>query len=339
MAEVGAIAELLETASDRAKAAEDAVVRGRAHARQVEQSLGRKGLRKLAYRMGDVVTGLGRVGQALVAERATLTESACQVAAVPAEAAAEQVIAALGPVAKHLADVPARVQATSAKVDGLQAEVAATLRGATPGPLLARLEQIKAPLPEVVASVAAAVQRTHEMIAAARAAGGIGGGAGSPVSAGVTGAASGGVPRRQHPERPDSMPEPVWRRICDGNQFNWDDQVNYDLNEIRLTTGKVMDSYVHEEEIIERKHTQLAEVQPATAIGYLRSARLKYRRGKRIADSPRNRELCPELVGERTKGKLVLKVPVQKAPVPDLVLAEARRLKIEIRDTEGRSYR
>lgn len=182
-APIAAITELLEAASARAGAAEDALVRSRAHARQVEQSLGRKGLRKLAYRMGEVVAGLGRVGQALVSERATLTEYAGQVAAVPAEAVAGQVIAALEPVAKQLADVPARVQAASAKVDGLQAEVAATLRGATPGPLLAKLEQIKTPLTDVAASVSAAAQRTAELIAAARAAGGAGQGRPAAVAA------------------------------------------------------------------------------------------------------------------------------------------------------------
>lgn len=193
MAEVVGITERLDVASARTGAAVDAVLRSRAHARQVEQSLGRRGLRKMAYRMQDVVARLGRIGQALVAERVALTESASQVAAVPEGATADRVVAALEPVAKHLADVPMRVQDTSAKVDGLQADVSSVLKGATPGPLLAKLEQIKTPLPDVVAAVGAAAQQTAELIAVARDAGAAGRATSSSAGAGGSVAALAGT--------------------------------------------------------------------------------------------------------------------------------------------------
>ena len=105
-----------------------------------------------------------------------------------------------------------------------------------------------------------------------------------------------------------------------------------------MDTGKVVDSYEHREEIIERKHSQLADIHAATAIGYLRDIARKYSPGEPISDTPRNRDLYPNLVGEELDGAMVLEVPIQTRPVPPVVIAKATELGIIIRDVDGREY-
>ena len=83
-----------------------------------------------------------------------------------------------------------------------------------------------------------------------------------------------------------------------------------------MDTGKVVDSYDDREEIVERKHSQLADIQVSTAIGYLGDMVRKYSPGEKISGTPRNREQYPELVGERLAGEMVLEVPVQNRPIP-----------------------
>ncbi|MPZ93907.1 MAG: hypothetical protein GEU96_03130 [Propionibacteriales bacterium] len=140
------------------------------------------------------------------------------------------------------------------------------------------------------------------------------------------------------PSRPPGFPPVVWERIVDGIRFNREDGKNYVLNEIRLVTGKIMDSYVHRREIVERKMSQLAAISDETAKGYLSSIDRKYSAGKIIADTPRNRSVCPNLIGRPTIGLVILKVPVQDRPIPDSVLNRANELDIQIRDTEGTRY-
>jgi hypothetical protein len=41
----------------------------------------------------------------------------------------------------------------------------------------------------------------------------------------------------------------------------------YDVNEVTLSNGKVLDSYIPGGAIVSRKYTQLAEVDPSTARG------------------------------------------------------------------------
>lgn len=106
-----------------------------------------------------------------------------------------------------------------------------------------------------------------------------------------------------------------------------------------MDTGKVVDSYEDGDEIVERKHSQLADIQESTAIGYLRDMARKYPPGEEIANTPRNRELYPDLVGELLDGSMILEVPVQNGPVPPAVVAKAKELGIIIRDVDGKEYR
>lgn len=322
--DISALTASLAAASTDLDGAVNVLQRAIRLARDSEQRMGRAGLRRIAYRLRDVVEDTRKSGQTLVAQRTAITETAARVQAVPDGATAEQVITALEPAVATLHDVPGHLGTATTNLRQLQATVADILKGAKPGPLIGLLGDVDTRVRQASAAVAEATTSAERILAAAREAGrldapGIGGP--RPTSS--------DPPAKQRRERP------AWlRRMDDGNAFNDRDRVNYDLNEIELETGKRMDSYVHGKEIIERKYTQLAEIEEATAIGYLRSARRKYKEGNIIADKPRSQALCPELIGSPTRGKLILKVPAQKAPVPEAVLKAARRLRIEIRQVE-----
>lgn len=133
------------------------------------------------------------------------------------------------------------------------------------------------------------------------------------------------------------LPDYIQKRIDEGNAFNAENEPRYrPYNEIVLESGKRVDSYVPGDEIIERKHTQLSEVQESTAKGYIDSLRNKYKPGQLIKDSPRNREL--ELGGKRLKGEHILEVPKQENPVPQSIIDHANAHNVTIRDVEGREY-
>jgi hypothetical protein len=137
------------------------------------------------------------------------------------------------------------------------------------------------------------------------------------------------------------LPPDVRKRIEDGNEFNRQRRPYYPHNEVRLGNNKVVDSYVPGMEIVERKHTQLAEVRPETALGYLRMLSTKYAPGQRIANTPANRNTFAyrlDQLGQLISGQQVLEVPVQNAPVPSAVLDAAEALDIIIRDPNGKVY-
>lgn len=134
------------------------------------------------------------------------------------------------------------------------------------------------------------------------------------------------------------MPPLVRKKLEEGQNFNAQRRSFYSAAEVRLDTGKVVDSYEHREEIVERKHSQLADIQESTAIGYLRDLVRKYSPGEEIAGTPRNREHYPELVGKPLEGEMILEVPVQNRPIPRAILEKADELDITIRDTNGREF-
>lgn len=96
-------------------------------------------------------------------------------------------------------------------------------------------------------------------------------------------------------------------------------------------------------QIIERKHTQLAEIGPEKAIDYMNELLDIYHPGATIADTPGTRALRDEqsgmgLVRDELTGQMVLRVPEQHAPVPREVLEHAARNGIVIQDPDGRVY-
>jgi hypothetical protein len=105
-----------------------------------------------------------------------------------------------------------------------------------------------------------------------------------------------------------------------------------------LSTGKIVDSYNPGDEIVERKHSQLSEIKPETAIGYVQSLPNKYSPGETIADTRGNRERYPNLVGQPLRGDMILEVPVQNAPIPRAILEKAAELDVVIRDVNGKEY-
>src|SRR6187551_471168 len=103
--------------------------------------------------------------------------------------------------------------------------------------------------------------------------------------AGRPGQAGGGQPNQPNPsEQPgtgeSSRPEWLRQRIEEGNEFNRQREPYYEeqggANEVhvepRSDKGQYprVDSYIPDEEIVSRKHTQLDQVQESTAVGYLR---------------------------------------------------------------------
>lgn len=154
------------------QAALTAVKQARDHAREVEQRLGRTGLPRMALTMGEVVTGLGNVGQALLAEKERLSTASGMVTGLPTGASAQEVLAVLEPAGRQLADVPGRLHDLTGPVEDLRAAVAATLKGAQPGPLLGKLEHVKKCLSGVADVVTVAGQRTGDLITDTRGAGG-----------------------------------------------------------------------------------------------------------------------------------------------------------------------
>jgi hypothetical protein len=140
----------------------------------------------------------------------------------------------------------------------------------------------------------------------------------------------------------NQMPDAVWQRLNDGNAFDERREPYYTArggaNEMYLADGTRLDSYVPGRDIVSRKETQLAEVQPGTAMEYIRELERKYPPGARIADTPANNTQLPGIGEQRLRGDQILEVPPQNSPVPPAVLQYARDRDIVIRDALGRIY-
>lgn len=83
-----------------------------------------------------------------------------------------------------------------------------------------------------------------------------------------------------------------------------------------------------------RKFTQLADVQPKTAMRYINEIPAKYPDGATISMVPSNGGLGGQLL----QGQYILEVPVQVRPIPQSVLDAANRASVLIRDANGRVY-
>ena len=143
-------------------------------------------------------------------------------------------------------------------------------------------------------------------------------------------------------EASGTVGKPEWlRRMEAGQEFNRTQQHRYTYNEVYVVKAEgngywILDSYSPGSgEIVSRKFTQLANVQEATAIGYLNELATKYPPNATIADVPSRH---PSLAGQHLEGVMILEVPVQTTPVPQSVLDAARDLDIQIRDVNGRIY-
>lgn len=120
------------------------------------------------------------------------------------------------------------------------------------------------------------------------------------------------------------------RDMHDGINLNRSQWHRFEANEMRLGNNKILDSYTADHAIVSRKLTQLADVEPNTAIGYMKELITKYKPGERIKDGPYARINYPDLIGEELKGKWVLELPVQRKAIPQDILHFARQHRITI---------
>jgi putative mafB-like protein len=131
---------------------------------------------------------------------------------------------------------------------------------------------------------------------------------------------------------------PEWlQHIQKGNYFNFIREQTYKrlggFNEVVLSTGKRLDSYIPNKEIVSRKFTQLGE----DGVKHIDELAKKYKPGTSIKNTPRNAEVIGQ-GGDALKGQMILEVPPQKAAIPEKVLDRANKKDVLIRDTNGKIY-
>ncbi|WP_307235832.1 hypothetical protein [Catenuloplanes indicus] len=156
-------------------------------------------------------------------------------------------------------------------------------------------------------------------------------------------AATAPVSGAQAPKKPKKpLPPEVLENFNRGNQFNKDREPYYTArgggNELTLDNGKRVDSYIPDEEIVSRKHTQLDKVKEETAVGYLRELDSKYSTDATVKDTEHARSQIGDAAGKKLSGDPILEVPPQDDPVPPAVISAADDLGITIRDSNGHSY-
>ncbi|MGL5830147.1 MAG: hypothetical protein ACRC0L_11340, partial [Angustibacter sp.] len=101
-----------------------------------------------------------------------------------------------------------------------------------------------------------------------------------------------------------------------GRNFNLAQNHRFEANEITLLNGKRLDSYNSGTEIVSRKMSQLADLEPDTAKYYLQEITRKYSPGEIIADTAKARREFPHLARQELEGNMYLELPVQNRPVP-----------------------
>ena len=150
-------------------------------------------------------------------------------------------------------------------------------------------------------------------------------------------------------------------RIIEGKIFNIENVHRYQLNEIHVTqlgarTGndgvalpkqskynRVDSISIYNNQVVERKHSQISEISLSTWKQYVDQLANKYKPGDEsivIADTPSNREkfesvgLDPnKLIGEPLKGIMILEIPEQNSPPPPEYLAYAAKRHVHVWDT------
>ncbi|MCX2449968.1 polymorphic toxin-type HINT domain-containing protein [Pedobacter sp. PLR] len=132
---------------------------------------------------------------------------------------------------------------------------------------------------------------------------------------------------------------PDWlARMYKGNYFNFIREGFYKrmggFNEVVLSTGKRVDSYIPGKEIVSRKFTQLANVTEETAKKYIDELATKYAPGTAIKETARNADAIAK-GGKELSGKMILEVPKQAGEISKKVLEHASDNFVQIRDITG----
>jgi hypothetical protein len=108
--------------------------------------------------------------------------------------------------------------------------------------------------------------------------------------------------------------------------------LHYRANQVRLSNGKVLDSYEPSQEIVSRKTTQLSKLADSTLQAIIDEFYDKYPPGEIIADTPTARAEYPKLIGEPLKGRWILEVEPQQTDPPQDFVDQLERLGITLRD-------
>lgn len=131
------------------------------------------------------------------------------------------------------------------------------------------------------------------------------------------------------------------RRLENGNRFNAERASAYSCSELYVEkpegeTGYFrVDSYSPKRKlIVSRKASQLAAIPFPTACSYIDEIPNKYPVDAVIANVPSSGSLA----GKRLRGKYILEVPVQRAPIPRPVLLYAEEVGVSIQDVTGRRH-
>lgn len=127
------------------------------------------------------------------------------------------------------------------------------------------------------------------------------------------------------------------QRLIAGNRFNSFMNPRYTYSEISLVTGNKrpfrLDSWTPGQAIVSRKLTQLSQISPKTAMGYIDEFVKKYPAGTKVANTAKNQKLG--IAGKELDGDMILQVPPQMGAVPDDILKYAWKNNIHIVDING----
>lgn len=112
---------------------------------------------------------------------------------------------------------------------------------------------------------------------------------------------------QQSPKAKPTWPE-IQALFKRGNDFNAKGRLEYEYNEINLSDGKRLDSYIPGEEIVSRKATTLSQIQTSTFEGYLKELTTKYQKGKTIR-SNKYQDAPGAIDGQQLSGDYYLEIP------------------------------
>ena len=135
-------------------------------------------------------------------------------------------------------------------------------------------------------------------------------------------------------------PKPTWEQIKAlfkrGRDFNKKASASYPYNEIHLENGKRLDSYIPGEEIVSRKATTLANIQPSTFEKYLRELTTKYKKGTIIRSNKYGTaKLGNESIdGQELSGDYFLEIPTSNKEYFDnspLLQSLAKKYDVQIK--------
>jgi len=152
---------------------------------------------------------------------------------------------------------------------------------------------------------------------------------------------AGGSPANQAAaEHEQKVDELWWRIMWLGVAYNKARLFDYPFNEVYVEGEKGVryrvDAFNPGVVIISRKFTQFAAVSEANGIQSIREFVKKYKPGTRISDVPSSQGVLK--VTSVLTGKMYLAVPVQRHPIPQSVLKEAKRLGVTIIDDFGNEF-